>query len=223
MPDEGLKLGLVVSMPFDENTYIAYLSGRDECLVFDPGFEPEAIFEYLDTHSLVPAAIVCTHGHSDHIAGNAALKQRWPDCPLVIGRGDACKLTDPEGNLSALFGMELMSPPADRLLDEGERFEAAGLVLDVLETPGHSAGHIVLVCRQTDPWWVFGGDVLFRDSIGRHDFADGDFQALRRSIHEKLFTLPDETIVLPGHGAETTIGREKRGNPFVGAPAGYTG
>lgn len=208
-------------MPFEENTYIAYFAGQKDCLVFDPGLEPPAILEYLAEHGLTPAAIVCTHGHSDHIAGNAALKQRWPECPLLIGTGDARKLTDPQLNLSAAFGLAIVSPPADRTLGEGERFEAAGLALDVLETPGHSPGHIVLLCRQTEPWRLFGGDVLFRGSIGRTDFPDGDFDALRSSIHEKLFTLPDDTIVHSGHGPDTTIGREKQTNPFVGRPAGY--
>ena len=221
MPATTLHVGRVESMPFGENTYIAHFDGRDDCIVFDPGFEPDAIIDYLAQHSLSPAAIVCTHGHSDHIAGNAALKQRWKACPLVIGADDAEKLIRPELNLSAAFGLALISPPADRTLREGERFEAAGLELEVLETPGHSIGHIVLVCRQTQPWRVFGGDVLFAGSIGRTDFPDGDFDALRCAIHEKLFTLPDDTMVLPGHGPETTIGREKRTNPFVGAPAGY--
>lgn len=221
MPAAGFQLGTVISMPFDENTYIAYFAGRGDCLVVDPGLEPQAIVDYLDARSLTPAAIVCTHGHSDHIAGNAALKERWPDCPLVIGRGDTDKLTDPVGNLSAAFGLSITSPPADRTIGEPDRFEVAGLELDVVDAPGHSSGHVVLVCRQTEPWRVFGGDVLFRGSIGRHDFPDGDFDALERTIHEKLFTLPDDTIVLPGHGPETTIGREKRSNPFVGAPAGY--
>jgi hydroxyacylglutathione hydrolase len=208
-------------MPFDENTYIAHLPGRGDCLVIDPGFEPQAIVDYMDQRSLTPAAIICTHGHSDHIAGNAALKLRWPGCLLAIGQGDADKLTDPELNLSALFGVSLVSPPADRTIAEPDRFEAAGFMLDIYEAPGHSAGHVVLVCRQTEPWRVFAGDVLFRDSIGRTDFPDGDFGVLQRSIHQKLFTLPDYTIVLSGHGPETTIGREKRHNPFVGAPAGY--
>jgi hydroxyacylglutathione hydrolase len=221
VPVDGFQLGTVISMPFDENTYIAHFGGRGDCLVIDPGFEPQAILDYLAEYSLTPAAILCTHGHSDHIAGNAALKQRWPDCPLVIGRQDADKLTDPDLNLSAPFGLSVMSPPADRTIGEGDQFEAAGVVLDVYDTPGHSIGHVVLVCRQTEPWRVFGGDVLFRDSIGRTDFPDGDFDALRRAIHEKLFTLPDDTIVLAGHGPETTIGREKRRNPFVGVPAGY--
>jgi glyoxylase-like metal-dependent hydrolase (beta-lactamase superfamily II) len=209
-------------MPFDENTYIAHFSGETECVVIDPGLEPHAIVDYLDEHSLGPAAILCTHGHSDHIAGNAALKRRWPDCPVVIGAGDAEKLIDSKLNLSAPFGFPITSPPADRTLREGEQFHAAGLELDVLEAPGHSIGHVVFLCRQTQPWRLFGGDVLFQGSIGRTDFPDGSFDALRRAIHQKLFTLPDDTIVLPGHGPETTIGQEKRRNPFVGAPAGYT-
>ncbi len=219
----NLQLASIVSSPFEENTYIAHLQGRTDCVIFDPGLEPAKILVYLQEHSLTPAALVCTHGHSDHIAGNAALKQRWPDCPLVIGEGDAAKLTDPMLNLSGQFGIPITSPPADKLLREGDRYSAAGLDLDVLETPGHSPGHIVLVWNAQPPPLVFGGDVLFQGSIGRTDFPDGDFRQLESAIHEKLFTLPDETIVLPGHGPETTIGHEKRTNPFVGAPAGYAG
>jgi len=218
-----LQLASIVSSPFEENTYIAHLQGRTDCVIFDPGLEPAKILAYLQEHSLTPAALVCTHGHSDHIAGNAALKQRWPDCPLVIGEGDAAKLTDPMLNLSGQFGIPITSPPADKLLREGDRYSAAGLELDVLETPGHSPGHIVLVWNAQPPPLVFGGDVLFQGSIGRTDFPDGNFRQLESAIHEKLFTLPDETIVLPGHGPETTIGHEKRTNPFVGAPAGYAG
>jgi hydroxyacylglutathione hydrolase len=216
VPETALRVGRVESLPFGENTYIAHFDGRDECIVIDPGFEPEAIIDYLAEHSLTPAAIVCTHGHSDHIAGNGAMKERWPACPLLIGEGDAKKLTNPVTNLSAGFGFRVMSPPADRTLREGERFDAAGIELDVYETPGHSIGHIVLVCKQAKPWQVFGGDVLFNAGVGRTDFPDGDFATLAKSIHEKLFTLPDDTIVLPGHGPTTTVGREKRTNPFVG-------
>jgi hydroxyacylglutathione hydrolase len=97
----------IPSMPFDENTYLAYLEGRNDCLVFDPGTEPEKIIAAIDQRQLTPAAILCTHGHADHIAGNGELKQRWPDCPLIIGAGDAYKLTDPVGNLSAGYGIDL--------------------------------------------------------------------------------------------------------------------
>lgn len=221
MGEQELTIGRIVSMPFDENTYVAHVPGRDDCIVFDPGLEPEAILEYLDEHALAPTAILCTHGHSDHIAGNGALKRRWPECPLVIGIGDAPKLTDPQLNLSAPFGLPMVSPPHDQTVDDGDLYEAAGTRLDVLTAPGHSIGHVVFLCRDTQPWTLFGGDVLFRGSIGRTDFPDGDFESLREAIHSKLFTLPDETIVLPGHGPATTVGREKRSNPFVGAPAGY--
>ena len=93
----------------------------------------------------------------------------------------------------------------------------------MLEIPGHSCGHVVFVWKGTSPWYVFGGDVLFAGSIGRYDFPDGDFGQLRDGIHGKLFTMPDDTIVLPGHGPPTTVGEEKRTNPFVGVPSGYTG
>jgi glyoxylase-like metal-dependent hydrolase (beta-lactamase superfamily II) len=221
VPEPQIQIGTVVSMPFDENTYIVNLIGQNDCIVFDPGFEPEAIVDYLEQNALAPVAIVCTHGHSDHIAGNAEMKRRWPECPLVIGAGDAAKLTDPELNLSAPFGFPMTSPPADRTLREGEQFQAAGLEFDVFEAPGHSIGHIVLLCKQVQSWRLFGGDVLFAGSIGRTDFPDGSFDDLRDAIHKKLFTLPDDTIVYPGHGFETTIGREKRTNPFVGAPSGF--
>jgi hydroxyacylglutathione hydrolase len=220
VPEIALRLGRVESLPFAENTYIAHLGGRNDCIVIDPGFDPESIIEYLMRHSLTPGAIVCTHGHSDHIAGNGALKERWPDCPIVIGAGDGEKLTNPLLNLSAAFGFNITSPPADQLLREGDRFDAAGLELDVYDTPGHSIGHVVLVCKQVQPWQVFGGDVLFNRGVGRTDFSDGSFEVLRASIQKKLFTLPDDTIVLPGHGPETTVGEEKQWNPFVGMAAG---
>jgi len=221
VPETGLKIGTIVSAPFGENTYIVHLPGRNDCLVIDPGFEPAPIFEYLERNSLSPAAIVCTHGHCDHIAGNGVLKQRWPGCPIVIGRGDAEKLTNPALNLSGAYGFNFTSPPADKLLEDGDRFEGAGLEFEVRDAPGHSSGHVVFICRQAAPWQVFGGDVLFQEGIGRYDFPDGDFEQLRDSIHRQLFTLPDDTVVLPGHGPGTTIGHEKRANPYVGAAAGY--
>lgn len=214
------KIAVVVSQPFAENTYLAQLEGRHDCLVIDPGTEPQPILEYLAENRLTPAAILNTHGHGDHIAGNEALKACYPECPLVIGAGDAPKLADAELNLSAAYGLAMTSPPADLLVREGDIYSAAGFDLEVRETPGHSAGHVVFIWKGGAPWIVFGGDVLFQGSVGRSDFPDGNARQLTASIKEKLFTLPDDTLVLPGHGDATTIGEEKRSNPYVGQMAG---
>jgi hydroxyacylglutathione hydrolase len=221
LPELPLEIGCIVSAPFAENTYIVRLPGLKRCFLVDPGLEPEKIESYLDTESLEPSHILNTHGHSDHIGGNAAMKARCPDAPLIIGKDEAAKLTDAVLNLSAGFGVSLTSPPADQTVSEGDQIEAAGIPLEVLETPGHSCGHVVFVYKDSSPWIIFGGDVLFQGGIGRTDFPDGDFQQLVSSIHEKLFTMPDDTVVLPGHGPPTTIGDEKQYNPFVGKPAGF--
>lgn len=210
-----LQIHTIVSRPFDENSYVVWLEGRKDALVVDPGLEPELILELLERHELTPAAILNTHGHADHIGGNEAMKQAFPAAPLLIGEHEAHLLTDADANLSAPFGMPIISPPADRLVREGEKLSLAGLDLEVFEIPGHSPGHVVFVHR-SNPVIVLGGDVLFRGSIGRTDFPGGSFEILERGIHTKLFTLPDDTVVYPGHGPVTTVGHEKRTNPFVG-------
>ncbi|MFO0950405.1 MAG: MBL fold metallo-hydrolase [Isosphaeraceae bacterium] len=220
MPASGYKIEAVESAPFGQVSYVAWLEGRNEALVVDPGFDPGAILDVLGRENLRLVAILDTHGHVDHIAGNAAMKQAFPDAPLVIGRNEAKLLEDADANLSAPFGMALTSPPADRLVDEGEQVEFAGFTFEVREIPGHSPGSVVFICRQFDPPFVFGGDVLFAGSVGRTDMAGGSGPLLFSGIRAKLFTLPDETRVLPGHGPATTVGREKRTNPFVGERAG---
>ena len=219
MKQPELELATLVSVPFEENTYVARLRAREDCLVVDPGLEPEIILDYLDRHRLVPAAILNTHGHGDHIGGNTALKRRWPDCPLVIGAGDAAKLTDAALNLSAAFGLGVESPPADVTLNDGDVYSAAGFDLEVLAIPGHSAGHVAYLWRHHAPYVAFVGDVIFAGSIGRTDFPDGNFRQLVEGIRTKLFSLPDDTVLLSGHGPQTTVGREKRTNPFVGEGA----
>lgn len=201
---------------FGENAYILAQEGVSECVIVDPGFDPDKITQAMRLANLTPTAILNTHGHSDHIAGNAAMKSEWPEIPLVIGTGDAPKLTDPALNLSASYGFPITSPPADQLVNAGDVIEFAGIQMSVRETPGHSPGHVVFVIEQSDqPWVVVGGDVLFQGSIGRTDFEDGDHEALLTAIREQMYTLPDDTIVLTGHGPETTIGFEKANNPFV--------
>jgi hydroxyacylglutathione hydrolase len=216
VPQSAIKYQTVVSQMFAENAYLVHLDGRQECLVIDPGLDWDEIIERLESQQLQPVAILNTHGHADHIAGNEALKRRWPDCPLIIGRGDEAKLTDPMQNLSGQFGIAMTSPPADRLVDGGEHLELGGIEFTVLAVPGHCEGHVAFLWKGGTPWVVFGGDVLFRDGIGRTDFPDGNFQKLATSIRTQLFTLPPETIVLPGHGDPTTVGYEQQHNPFVG-------
>jgi hydroxyacylglutathione hydrolase len=204
----------LVSMPFEENTYVVWRPGSTECVVIDPGLEPDLIADCLREEGLTVKAILNTHGHADHIGGNAAMKQLAPDAPLLIGTGDARMLVDSEANLSALFGLPITSPPADRTVTEGDTIEAAGFTFRVLDIPGHSPGHVVFI-HEGAPMRVFGGDVLFRGSIGRYDFPGSDGRLLLDGIHRKLFPLPDDTVVYPGHGPVTTVGHEKATNPFL--------
>lgn len=214
-PAPQIAVTRIESEPFDEHTYLVKRAGSSECVVIDPGFEPDAILEEIERQGLAPQAILITHGHSDHIAGNETLREAFPGLPILIGRGDAPKLVDPMANLSGLFGIPITSPPADRLLDDDESFALAGLSFRVMEIPGHSSGHVVFLVDGCTPPVVFGGDVLFREGIGRTDFPDGDFRALAAGIRRRLYTLPEPTIVFPGHGPETTVGHERRHNPFV--------
>jgi glyoxylase-like metal-dependent hydrolase (beta-lactamase superfamily II) len=204
----------IESQPFAQNCYIAWRPDRSEAIVIDPGFDTETILERLAAHGLRVAAILNTHGHADHIAGNAAIKNAFPEAPILIGRNEASLLSDPQANLSAPFGIPIASPDADRLVDDGERIEFAGIGLQVREIPGHSPGSVVFVCDEFAPFLVFGGDVLFAGSIGRTDLG-GNMPQLLSGIRDKLFSLPVDTVIYPGHGPTTTVGAERRSNPFV--------
>jgi hydroxyacylglutathione hydrolase len=221
-----LSIECVVSHLFEENCWVVWKTPTEPvgsegtpCVVVDPGFEPQKVLRSIQKNQLVPKAILLTHGHADHIAGVRVIKEFFPEAPIVIGVNEAELLTDPDLNLSALGGFPVTSPPADELVSHGESRTWAGLTFDVREIPGHSPGHVVFICRETDPVVVLGGDVLFAGSIGRTDFPGGSLGTLLKGIREHLFTLPETTRVYPGHGSMTTVGVERESNPFCGKRA----
>jgi len=203
------ELGSFLSM-----SYVAAAEGGREAVVIDPGEGPEPILEYLAAESLTAAAILNTHGHGDHIAGNTAVKAAFPDAPILIGEADAPMLTDPTANLSALFGLSFVSPPANRLLRDGERVELAGLGIECRLVPGHSPGQMIFYLPAEGV--CFCGDTVFAGSIGRSDFPGGDAAVLQEAIRGRILSLPPETRLYPGHGPPTTVGREAAANPFLG-------
>lgn len=196
--------------PFMANCYLVACPQTREAVVIDPGDEPQEILAAIAREGLRVRYIINTHGHIDHIAANDAVA-RATGAPVLIHAADAPMLTDPSRNLSLFSGEPVRCEPADQLLRDGDEIAVGTLVFRVIHTPGHTPGAISLLCGQT----LFTGDTLFAWSIGRTDFPGGDQKTLIRSIKERLFTLPEETEVYPGHGEPTTIGEEKSSNPFV--------
>ncbi len=210
---KALRIHAVTLGPFSTNCYVVWRQGGEGCWVIDASFEPAPLIEAVEEVGLRPQMLILTHAHVDHIAGVQAVRQQWPGIPVLLHESESRWLGDPRLNLSAVFGWTVTCDPADRLLREGETLPLDGLEFQVRHTPGHSPGGIALY--QPENKTVFAGDTLFFDSIGRHDFPNSDGPTLLRSIREKLLTLPDETRVYPGHGPDTTIGRERLLNPFL--------
>ena len=209
-----MKIDRLILGAYETNCYILRSSQTaKDCLIVDTGLEAGQLVNFLREHELNPAALVLTHGHIDHIAGVAALRTKFPDVKVHIHKLDSEMLTEPEENLSAATGGAFSTEPADFSLEEGDYIEQASIKLLVLHTPGHTVGGICLYSE--DDGIAFVGDTLFAGSIGRTDFPGGSVAQIIRSIQEKLFTLPDETKVCPGHGPMTTIAHEKANNPFV--------
>jgi glyoxylase-like metal-dependent hydrolase (beta-lactamase superfamily II) len=209
-----MKIDRLILGEFETNSYVVRESeSAVDCLIIDTGLDASDLIEFLQQHRLNPVAVILTHGHVDHIVGLGALRGHFAHIKVYIHRLDAPMLADPRANLSVLTGMTFRSEPPDVLLEDGDTVEEAGIKLKVLHTPGHTPGGICLYAESED--LVFVGDTLFADSVGRTDFPGGDMDQLLQSIRTKLFPLPDKTAAYPGHGMRTTIGREKRANPFL--------
>lgn len=197
--------------PAAANCYLVICQETGQAAVIDPGGEPERILAAIEKRGANVQYIINTHGHADHIAANAAVKEAT-GAPILIHTGDAPYLTDTRKSLLLYLGQDKAGPPADRLLREGDIITVGkGVTLEVLHTPGHTPGGI---CLKGDGF-VFTGDTLFAGSIGRTDFPGGSFSTLINSIRDKLLALEDSIRVYPGHGPETTIGVERATNPFL--------
>ena len=192
--------------PLAVNAYLlADPASKKACLI-DPGADAKKIKDFIKNNGFELKFIINTHGHGDHIGANGKF-----DVPIYVHSLDKDFLGDPDKNMSRMFIFSVKSPPAARLLEDGDTIEVGALKLTVLHTPGHTPGSLSLKLDGI----VFTGDTLFNSGVGRTDFDYGDETALLNSIKNKLMTLADDTIIYPGHGEESTIGRERRDNPFL--------
>jgi glyoxylase-like metal-dependent hydrolase (beta-lactamase superfamily II) len=206
-----LILECLVVPPFESNCWILGCSETEEAVVIDPG-DAAGILQTLKTHQFTVKYLIHTHGHIDHVSATAAI-QRQTGAPVLLHEADQI-LLDNLTLQGTMFG--LTAPPAptvDKYICEGDEINWGQHTLSVIDTPGHSPGGVCLNLEGEKI--LFAGDTLFQDSIGRTDLWGGDYEQLLDSIREKLWPLDDDTIVCPGHGPRTTIGREKRENPFL--------
>lgn len=192
------------------NCYLAWCAQSNQAIVIDPGAQPGIILRAIKELNLSVLYIVNTHGHLDHIGANRDL-QTALNCPIVVGEADAYMLTDAKANLSQMLGQPITSPAAELLLQDGDELNFGSCSVVVLSTPGHTPGGIGLYGHGV----LFAGDTLFQGSIGRSDLPGGRQKTLLDSIKTKFLTLSEDTRVMPGHGPDTTIGAEKKNNPWL--------
>jgi len=201
--------------PFQENMYVLH-DTSNECVIIDPGCyttaEQQILKKYIEEKKLKPVLLLNTHCHVDHVAGNRFIHDTYGLLPL-IHKADLIVLQSQE-TVCHIYGLNYdPSPMPEKFIDEGDVISFGETKLKVLFTPGHAPGHVVFYNVENE--FVISGDVMFSGSIGRTDLPFGNFDTLENSIRTKLYTLPDETAVHSGHGPATTVGHEKKHNPFV--------
>lgn len=204
------------------NCFVVWCGESKEAVVIDPGFSTEdegrkKVLNLIDANGLTVKYIIDTHGHADHTSGNGVIKKAT-GAPILIHELDAQLLGASGKDWASMFGYQIASPPADKTVRQGDMIHFGKCTLTVIHTPGHTEGGISLVGNDC----IFVGDTLFQGSIGRTDFPGGSYKALIRSIKEKLAVLPDNFTVYTGHGPTTTMGEEKRNNPFLLSPELYS-
>ena len=204
------SIACLVVGPIETNCYVLSCPETRKAVIVDPGGDPDAIEAYIEKARLEPVEIVSTHGHSDHIASVAALKERY-GIPFALHAADL-DVVKRSIREAPLWGMgKIKEPTVDRVVAAGDTVAFGKITGRILHTPGHTRGGISILFDG----FVVVGDTLFNRSIGRTDLYGGDLETLLRSIRTELFTLPDDTVVYCGHGPQTTIGEEKRENPFL--------
>ncbi len=195
---------------FQVNCYILSMGKNRKAIIIDPGDQKDKIEEALDQHKLKPAFIINTHGHIDHIGSDQEFA-----VPIYIHRDEAPMLASPELNLSNFLNVPYSVKSPVKVLDDKSKIVLDEIELEVIHTPGHTRGGICLLLKKPVTNILFSGDTLFYESVGRTDFAGASAASLMKSIKEKLLLLPDDTVIYPGHGRSSTIGHEKRHNPFL--------
>ena len=209
-----MKVRTFTGGPFAENGYLVVCEHTGVAVAVDPGAAAGEMARVATSDALDLQSILITHAHIDHVEGVHLVRAVAPEAPIWLHPADRA-LYDALGDQAAMFGLEFTPPPPpDDAFEHGQRFPFGDCALRVRHAPGHSPGHVILV-GERGAGVALVGDVIFQAAIGRTDLPGGDFYTLMRSIREQVLTLPDETVLHPGHGPSTTVGFERVGNPFL--------
>lgn len=209
----GFDIQGISGGPFGTNAYIIIDEATRRCAVVDPGYDADKVWgKVIADKDLTLESIICTHGHIDHTCGVACLARAYPGVPVLIHKEDAAALTGGNDSSASFLNLPPFEPcEPTGFLEEGKPVSVGETSFEIYDVPGHCPGHVMLLNGKK----LISGDVIFAGSIGRTDLPGGSYPTLAHSIVEKVMTLDDDVVIYPGHGPVTTVGQERRTNPFV--------